>query len=85
MMKIVLTYDTSSSSMEEIMRVFPRHKQYLEDFKKQNIIIGIGPFKDRKDSMGIFLDIGTATKFSKDDPFVLEGIAKDVQIRELAD
>ncbi len=84
-MKAVLTYDTGSSTMEDIMKVFPKHKLYLEDFKKENTVIGIGPFKDRKGSMGIFLDIETATKFSKDDPFVIEGIAKNVQIREWAD
>lgn len=84
-MKAVLTYETGYSSMEEIMQVFPRHKEYLENFKKQNTVVAIGPFKDRKGSMGIFLDVETANKFAKDDPFVLEGIAKNIVVREWVD
>ena len=84
-MKAVLTYETGNSTMDEIMSVFPRHKQYLENFKKENVIHGIGPFKDRKGSMGIFPDVETAEKFASNDPFVLEGIAKNVQIREWVD
>jgi len=84
-MKAILTYETGSSTMEEILNVFPRHKGYLEDFKTRHTIVGIGPFQDRKGSMGIFLDRETASKFAQDDPFVLEGIAKNVQIREWMD
>ena len=84
-MKAVLTYDTGSSTLEDLMKVFPRHKQYLEDFKKENTVIGIGPFKDRKGSMAIFLDVETAAKFSRNDPFVIEGLAQNIQIREWAD
>jgi uncharacterized protein YciI len=84
-MKAVLSYETGSASMEDIMRVYPRHKAYLEDFKKSYTVVGIGPFKDRKGSMAIFLDVATAEKFRMNDPFVLEGIAKDIKIREWED
>ena len=84
-MKVILTYETGASTMEDVMKVFPLHKEYLENFKKTYKILGIGPFKDRSGSMAIFEDVPTAEKFSENDPFVTHGVAKNVKIQEWID
>ncbi len=77
-MKAVLTYETSDVSMEEIMKIYPQHKEYLENFKTNHVVYGIAPFKDRKGSMEIFADAQSAEEFATNDPFVINGIAKNI-------
>jgi uncharacterized protein len=84
-MKGVVIYKPSSSSIEEIMKVYPRHKAYLEEFKKERKIYGIGPFSDRQGSLGIFKSVEDAKMFVKNDPFVLEGLTGEIEIKEWKD
>ena len=81
-MTVVLTYDTSQVTFEQIMAVFPRHQAYYYAFRESHTIFGIGPFADRKGAMGLFADRATAELFASKDPFVLEGIVSRHEIRE---
>jgi uncharacterized protein YciI len=84
-MKAVAFYEAGPATMEQIMAVYPRHKAYLESFVEKGNIYGIGPFADRKGSMGIFKSREVAEDFVKNDPFVLEGIVEKVTIKEWDD
>jgi hypothetical protein len=70
--------------MEAIMAVYPRHKAVVDAFMARGEIIGIGPFVDRG-NMGIFRTREAAEAFSKQDPFILEGMVKSVVIRDWDD
>jgi len=85
-MKAVVFYETGSSTMEQIMAVYPRHKAYLDLFVKKGQIYGIGAFAgDRAGSMGIFKSREIAEEFVKNDPFILEGLVGKITIKEWND
>ncbi len=83
-MKYVVIGESSGASMEVIMGVYPRHKAVVDAFIARGEVIGIGPFSDRG-NMAIFRTKEAATAFSKQDPFILEGLVKSFVIREWND
>ena len=83
-MKAVIIGEPSGASMEAIMAVYPRHKTVVDAFKAKGQVIGIGPFADRG-NMGIFRTREAAEAFSKQDPFILEGLVKSFVIRDWND
>ena len=70
--------------MEQIMAVFPRHKVVVDAFVAKREVIGIGPFADLG-NMAIFRTRAAAEAFSKQDPFILEGLVKSFAIRDWRD
>ena len=83
-MKFVVIGESSGASMDAIMAVYPRHKALVDAFVARGDVIGIGPFADRG-NMAIFRTREAAEAFSKQDPFILEGLVKSVVIREWND
>lgn len=83
-MKAVLIGESSGASIETIMAVYPRHKAVVDAFKARGDVIGIGPFADRG-NMAIFRTREAAEAFSKQDPFILEGLVKSFVIRDWND
>jgi uncharacterized protein len=83
-MKFVVIGESSGASMDTIMAAFPRHKAVVDTFVARGDVIGIGPFADRG-NMAIFRTREAAEAFSKQDPFILEGLVKSVVIREWND
>ncbi len=80
-MKAVVIGEASGASMEEIMKVYPRHKAVVDDFIARGVVIGIGPFSDRG-NMAIFKTRAAAEEFTKQDPFILEGLVSSFRIRD---
>ena len=83
-MKTVVIGEASGASMEEIMKVFPRHKVVVDKLVARGLVIGIGPFTDMG-NMAIFRTRAAAEEFVKEDPFILEGVVKSVRIRDWND
>ena len=83
-MKAVVIGESSGASMEQIMAVYPRHKAVVDQFKARGEVIGIGPFADRG-NMAIFRTREAAEAFSRQDPFILEGLVKSFVIRDWND
>ena len=83
-MKYVVIGESSGASMEEVMRVYPRHKVVADELIARGAIIGMGPFSDRG-NMTIFRTREAAEEFVKRDPFKLEGLVKSYTIREWND
>jgi uncharacterized protein YciI len=83
-MKAVLIGEPAGASREEVMEVFPRHKAVVEVFRARGEIIGIGPFIGGG-NMAIFRSRAAAEEFSKQDPFILEGLVKSFVIRDWND
>jgi uncharacterized protein YciI len=83
-MKTVVTGESSGMSMEEIMKVYPRHKAVVEKFIAGGVVVGIGPFDDLG-NMAIFATRAAAEEYVKEDPFILEGVVKSVRIRDWTD
>jgi len=83
-MKFVVIGEPSGASMDAIMAVYPRHKAVVDTFVARGEVIGIGPFADRG-NMAIFRTRAAAEAFSKQDPFILEGLVKSFVIRDWND
>jgi uncharacterized protein len=83
-MKAVIIGEPSGVLMERILEVYPRHKAVVDAFVARGEVIGIGPFSDRG-NMGIFRTRGAAEAFSKQDPFIVEGLVKSFVIRDWDD
>lgn len=83
-MKTVVIGEPSGATMDQIMAVFPRHKAVVDLFVSRGDVIGIGPFADCG-NMAIFRTREAAEAFTKQDPFILEGLVKSVVIRDWND
>jgi uncharacterized protein YciI len=83
-MKAVVLCESSGATMEQVMAVYPRHKAVVDAFVSRGEVVGIGPFADRG-NMAIFRTREAAESFSKQDPFILEGLVASVVIRDWND
>jgi uncharacterized protein len=85
-MLFVVIGSSAGKTREEIMSVYPRHKAFLDEFIARGEVVGVGPFTDfAGGNMAIFRSRAAAEAFAKSDPFLLEGVAKEYQIKDWAD
>lgn len=85
-MLYVVIGTSAGRSREEVMAVFPRHKAFLDPFVARGEVVGVGPFVDPGGgNMALFRSRATAEAFVAGDPFVLEGLVKDYQIKDWGD
>lgn len=84
-MKIVVIGEPSQGiTMETIMAVYPRHKAVLDKYIERGDVVGVGPFSGGG-NMAIFNTRAAAEQFTKEDPFILEGLVKSFVIKEWND
>ena len=83
-MKVVVIGESSGASREAIMAVYPRHKAVVDKFVAQGAVLGIGPFTDGG-NMAIFKTREEAEAFTREDPFILEGVVKSFVIKDWRD
>lgn len=85
-MLFVVIGTTAGRSRDEIMAVYPRHRAFLDEYVARGEVVGVGPFLDPGGgNMGLFRTRAAAEAFAKGDPFFLEGLVKEYQIREWGD
>jgi uncharacterized protein YciI len=83
-MKAVVIGESSGASRDAIMAVYPRHKAIVDKFVARGVVLGIGPFGDGG-NMAIFKTRAAAEAFSREDPFILEGLVKAFVIKDWGD
>ena len=83
-MKVVVIGESSGAAMDAIMAVFGRHKAVVDKLVARGVVVGIGPFTGGG-NMAIFRTREAAEAFSKEDPFILEGLVKSFVIKDWAD
>lgn len=83
-MKAVVIGESAGASREAVMAVFPRHKLVVDKFIARGVVICIGPFADGG-NMAIFKTREDAEAFTREDPFILEGLVKSFVIKEWRD
>jgi uncharacterized protein YciI len=77
---------SSGKTRDEIMAIFPRHKAFLDQFIARGEVVGVGPFTDPGNgNMALFRSRAAAEAFAKSDPFLLEGVIRDYQIKDWGD
>ena len=83
-MKAVVIGEPSGATRDAIMAAYPRHKAVVDRFIARGVVLGIGPFADGG-NMAIFKTREAAEAFSREDPFILEGLVKSFVIKEWRD
>jgi uncharacterized protein YciI len=77
---------SAGKSRAEVMAVYPRHKAFLDTFQAKGEVVGVGPFTDAGGgNMALFRSRAAAEAFAQSDPFLLEGLVKEYQIKEWGD
>lgn len=77
---------SAGKSRNEIMSVYPRHKAFLDQFVARGEVVGVGPFTDSGGgNMALFRSRAAAEAFANGDPFLLEGMVKEYQVKDWGD
>jgi uncharacterized protein len=77
---------SAGKTRDAVMAVYPRHKAFLEQFVARGEVVGVGPFTDPAGgNMALFRTRAAAEAFAAGDPFLLEGLVKEYQIKDWAD
>ena len=77
---------SAGRTLAEIMAVYPRHKAFLDQFLARGEVVGVGPFTDAGGgNMALFRTRDAADAFAKGDPFLLEGLVKEYEIKDWGD
>jgi uncharacterized protein len=82
--KTVIIGESSGASRDAIMAVYPRHKVIVDKYVARGVVLGIGPFADGG-NLAIFKTRAAAEAFSREDPFILEGLVKSFVIKDWGD
>ena len=85
-MLFVVLGTSAGKTREAIMAVYPRHKAFLDQFVARGEVVGVGPFIDAGGgNMALFRTRAAAEAFAAGDPFRLEGMVKDYQVKDWGD
>ncbi|HXT88701.1 MAG TPA: YciI family protein [Trebonia sp.] len=79
-LRYVLFYDSGDLSLAA--EHFPAHQARYKEFMTRGVLLSLGPFSDRANSMAIFTTREAAEEFASGDPFVEHGVVRTWQIRE---
>jgi hypothetical protein len=83
-MKYVLFYESADDVMSKAPAHFDAHMARGNEFHNRGVLLMYGPFghPQREGSMAVFTTREAAEEFAAGDPFVLNGVVRDWQIRE---
>ena len=85
-MLFVVIGSSAGKTRDEIMTIYPRHKAFLDQFVARGEVVGVGPFTDPAGgNMALFRSRAAAEAFAREDPFFLEGLVKEYQIKDWGD
>lgn len=83
MLYVVIGKRAVELDFEKVMAVYPEHKAFYESFVKSKEAVAAGPFKDEMGgNMAIFNTLAAAQNFSKNDPFLREGLIEKYEIKQ---
>jgi uncharacterized protein YciI len=83
-LKYVLLYESADDVAAKAPVHFPAHSERLQAFNARGVLLMVGTFGDpqTQGSMAIFTTRDAAEEFVADDPFVLNGVVRNWEIRE---
>ena len=83
-MKYVLFYDSADDVLAKAPAHFPAHSARVDDFRARGELLIAGTFANPQEegSMAIFTSRDAAEEFVAGDPFVLNGVVRNWEIRE---
>ena len=84
MSKYVLFYGAAEDVLATAPRHFAAHRARYESFRATGKLLLIGTFADarRDGAMAVFTTRAAAEEFASGDPFVLNGVVRNWEVRE---
>jgi uncharacterized protein YciI len=85
--RYVVLYHSADDVAAKAPAHFPAHLARIHEFRDRGEILSVGTFADaqRHGAMAIFPTREAAEEFVAGDPFVLNGVVRDYEIREWND
>jgi uncharacterized protein len=82
--KYVLLYESADDVLAKAPLHVEAHSARGKEFYERGSLVAYGPFGDPQEqgSMAVFTTREAAEEFARDDPFVVNGVVRDWQIRE---
>ena len=82
-MKFVLLYESADDVAAKAPQHFPAHLARIKEFQSRGEILMVGTFADAQahGAMGVFPTRESAEAFVADDPFLVNGVVKNYEIR----
>jgi len=82
--KYVVFYESADNVLEKAPAHFPAHSERVDEFHARGTLLLTGIFADPQQhgAMAIFTTREAAEEFIADDPFVLNGVVRNSEIRE---
>ncbi|HKF15712.1 MAG TPA: YciI family protein [Candidatus Dormibacteraeota bacterium] len=82
-MKYVVFYQSAPDVVSKARLHFPAHRARFDDFHARGTLLMIGPFANPQEegSMAVFTTREAAEEFVSGDPFVLNGVVSNWDIR----
>jgi uncharacterized protein len=83
-MKFVLLYESADDVAAKAPLHFPAHLARIKEFQSRGEILMVGTFADpqAQGAMGVFPTRESVEAFVADDPFLINGVVKNYEIRE---
>jgi uncharacterized protein YciI len=83
-MKFVLFYESADDLHEKAPVHMPAHSARGQEFHDRGVLVAYGPFGNpqAEGSMAVFTTRDAAEEFARGDPFVLNGVVRNWEIRE---
>jgi uncharacterized protein YciI len=83
-MKYVLLYESADDLPDKAPVHVPAHNARGQEFHERGSLVAYGPFGDpqTEGSMAVFTTREAAEDFARGDPFVLNGVVRNWEIRE---
>ena len=83
-MKCVALYKPADDVATKAPAHFAAHVAHYEPFRAAGTLLMIGTFGDvqAQGSMAIFTSRAAAEEFVRDDPFVVNGVVREVELRD---
>jgi uncharacterized protein len=82
--KYVVLYESADDVLAKAPVHFEAHSARGQEFHERGSLVAYGPFADpqAQGSMAVFTTREEAEEFVRGDPFVLNGVVRDWEIRE---
>ena len=83
-MRYVVLYTSAPNVMEKAPAHYPAHSARVDEFHARGDLLQVGLFGDpqHQGSMAVFRTREAAEEFVTGDPFVLEGVVAEHELRE---
>lgn len=85
-MKVLMFYELAADGLAKVQENYPAHAAHIQGFHQRGELLMVGPYgHPPQGALGIFTSQEAAEAFSRNDPFVLNGVVGKVTLHPWAE